>query len=152
MSTLKMIFFMINRKILEKKIKSLGLSIYAFEKVAGLKRDAIQNILHERSKQPSLKTLQAIAQALDCKIADFISFEDGSRVDKGFSTTKWGKHLFVNTIEAIDDEAKKMRIAFTSPQEILNIVEEVYTYSLETEQPANDPDLNFIRWTLKKLQ
>lgn len=142
---------MINRELLEKKIKSLGLSIYAFEKMAGLKRDAVQNILNGRSKQPSLKTLQAIASSLECQIAEFISFEDGSRISKGLSSAKWKKDLFINTIEAVDFEAKKLNISFKSPQEILSIVEEVYTYSLETDQNVKTPDLNFIKWTLKKL-
>lgn len=57
---------------LKQKMDESGLSVHALEKKAGLKRSAIQNILHGRSKKPSAEILFAISKVFGCSMRELL--------------------------------------------------------------------------------
>lgn len=61
----------LNQK-LKQKLDESGLSVHALEKKAGLKRSAVQNILHGRSKKPSAEILFAISKVFGCSIRELL--------------------------------------------------------------------------------
>ncbi|OJW51121.1 MAG: hypothetical protein BGO67_12390 [Alphaproteobacteria bacterium 41-28] len=69
-----------NVQKLGSKIKShiskANLSVRDLERLAGLKRSAVSNILEGKIKKPSLDTLRAIAKALNCSLTEFLELEE----------------------------------------------------------------------------
>ena len=65
-----------NLKNLQTTLKShllkSNLSIREVERRAGLNRSALSNILEGKSKNPTLHTLYALAEVLECSLSDFI--------------------------------------------------------------------------------
>lgn len=57
---------------LPKIIREKNLSISAFERIAGLKKNAVTNIINGHTKNPSAKTLQAIADLVGCSVKDLL--------------------------------------------------------------------------------
>ncbi len=57
---------------LRQKMDETGLSVHALEKKAGLKRSAVQNILHGRSKKPSAEILFAISKVFGCSMRELL--------------------------------------------------------------------------------
>lgn len=57
---------------LRTQISRSSLSVRDVERLAGLKRCALSNILEGKSKNPSIETLQATANVLGCSVSDFL--------------------------------------------------------------------------------
>lgn len=147
-----MLITQIRNKMNEKKI-----SVHALEKQAGLKSSAIHNILYGRSKNPSIKVVQAIAHALECDISELLEEErpstENNRSNKleesarEKENTPWDAKLYLSSFEKINLLINKNRISLTKDK-ILNIVEEVYLYSQKTG--SEKVDIHFAEWIINK--
>ena len=148
---------------LKQKMKEAGLSVHALEKKAGLKRSAVQNILHGRSKKPSAEILFAIAKVFQCSIRELI--------DKNSPPIKYdasGAHLStesqlsypVNSNNAINIELyvkaakmaekifKKYPYESYSEADVLKYILEIYQYAFNSHHDTIDP--YFAEWLFKK--
>lgn len=141
---------------LKNKMAEKGVSVHALEKQAGLKSSAIHNILYGRSKNPSIRVIKAIADALECDIAELIedrsttTNNNSARIEPK-STTKedvpWDSALYLDSFEEINSLINKNKLSLTK-EKILNIVEEVYTYSQNSGK--NKVDSYFAEWIINK--
>lgn len=136
-------------KKIKEKLEETGLSTTAFEKKAGLKRGALQNILGGRSKHPRIDMLTAIARELNCSIEDFIEdLPEETRFIPETPLTEWDKNLYLKTLEFVS-KSLKYTPSSVSKKDILESVEEIYVYSSKGGKKQNI-DKHFAEWFLQK--
>lgn len=133
------------KKIIKDKIEEKGISAHALEKMAGLKPSAVQNILYGRSKNPSISTIQAIANALGCSVTSLISGQDDESSSKA-SDLPWSQPLFLKCFDEVKNQLDKYGLTAMNKEEILSLVEEVYHYS--QSNGIDTADANFTKWII----
>jgi transcriptional regulator with XRE-family HTH domain len=135
------------RNLLDKQ----HLSVRALEKKAGLKRSAVQNILNGLSMSPRIETINAIAEALDCKVEDLISPQDltenikhkeSRTLDLSFNQSK----LLKVVVDEVLSAAGKTEI---SNKQMFFVIQETFLYCLENKKETVDP--SFVNWLIKKF-
>jgi len=134
------------KHILKKKIEEQGISAHALEKMAGLKPSAVQNILYGRSKNPSILTIKAIADALGCEITTLIDIPESAKKEPTPNHI-WDQELYLECSTACNESLHHMGMSF-SKDAILNIIDETYHYTVSNT--LKKPDKNFIRWIIEK--
>jgi len=136
---------------LKERMQIQGISAHRLEQEAGLKRSAVQNILHGRSRKPSAEILHAIAKILGCSITDLLG--DPS------STISWGSKKATVVDETLNfrlyDEAVKRTYnvlkkeeQLPSKQKTLEFINEIYQYSIDNKIDAID--MRFASWLAQK--
>ena len=147
--------------LIREKMNKKGISVHALEKQAGLKSSAIHNILYGRSKNPSIKVIKAIADALECDISELIDGEWSQTVEKisetsrhvgppplgGGDSIQWNSNLYLKSFERVNSLLKSKGSSLTK-EKILNIVDEIYSYSQKTGR--NEVDDFFAEWLVDK--
>lgn len=146
---------------IKERIHEQGLSTYALEKRAGLKPSAVQNILYGRSKNPSITIIQAIAQALGCRITDLIDDETRApsltkkenspfpSLQRGEERGDWDQNLYLQCFQEVNTLLEQERLNL-SRDKILEIVEEIYSYSQGNS--LKEPDKYFSKWLIDKTR
>jgi transcriptional regulator with XRE-family HTH domain len=156
---------------IKKRLSVRSLSVSELERRAGLKQSTVQNILHGRSKNPSIETIKCIAQELNCSIEELIGeivfsgASDNASSSPGLkaaspSTTglaegrfgaeeesSWNADLFIKAIITVQTILDKKNIKLPKKQ-ILASVEEVYKYSIGISE---DIDRRFAEWIIEKI-
>lgn len=136
-------------RILKEKITEKGISTHALEKKAGLRPSAIQNILYGRSKNPSIHIIQAVAQALGCRVSDLIQEESSENVSSHASkNAPWNQELYLACFSKVHEILKQEKKVLNRDK-IHELVEELYLYSVSND--LKDPDHLFCSWMVKKL-
>lgn len=136
------------------RMKAKALSIAALEREAGLKINAVRNILSGQSRKPSAETLQAIANVLDCSVRDLLNKDIGSvsltpHITKNSDDVvhEWLPSLFdacVFAIQKVFDEKKYT----PSAEEMFFLVKEVYFYALDKNE--KQVDHKFTEWFIDR--
>lgn len=142
---------------IKEKITEKGLSTHALEKRAGLKPSAIQNILYGRSKNPSITIVKAIADALDCSVADLLGEQNNSSTRslqfmtdsqvKNKGKNEWDQDLYLRCFQELNILLEKEKV-FLSKGKILELAEEIYEYS--QGNGLSIPDQYFAKWLIEK--
>lgn len=137
---------------IKRRMIAKSLNIQSLEKKAGLKISAVRNILNGTSKKPNVFTLYAIAEALDCSILDLLgsglspnaptSFNEGPNASK-----KWDADLFAQIVNVVR-KAYEERNGTLSSDKALSMIQEIYYYSLNKNEPQVDQ--NFSQWIIDK--
>jgi transcriptional regulator with XRE-family HTH domain len=109
---------------------------------------AVVNILHGRSKNPSLKTVHAIAQQLGCGVEELLNQPLSTPVTKQNSANSvWNADLYLETVKVLLESLKQHQM-----QPDLNwlheAISEAYAYALGN--PEQKCDSRFIRWLVEK--
>ncbi len=147
------------QKNIFERMRARKLTITALEKKAGLKPQAVRNILHGHIKKPAADTLQAIAKALDCTIIDIMEMSP--------STTE---ALIHQDDEKTAEQSTKEEILIVYPKIIaessqlvskyledhnynaalnhyFEIIKQIYLYTTKKENKEIDPA--FVEWLLE---
>lgn len=143
---------------IKQKISEQDSSVHALEKRAGLRPSAIQNIIYGRSKNPSITLIKAIAQALDCNIEDLVTSETLNQQQSKTHTSKhenrsssetkaWNQDLYLKCFNTIYSILKDNKIT-AEKNKILDIVDEIYNYSLRSSR--GEPDIYFATWLIER--
>jgi transcriptional regulator with XRE-family HTH domain len=125
-----------------------NITIPALERKAGVKTNAVRNILTGRSKNPNIDTLKAIARALECSLEELIASEqtEGNLISETRLAKVEDTTLYVQIVDNVLKEYNKKNIAPTISK--LNIVVlEIYSY-LHSKKKAIDVD--FIEWMVER--
>ena len=96
----------INVSLCEKILKicyDKNLNVLELEKISGLQKDTLRNIIRGRSKNPKFGTIITIASALNISI-DKLAFD----VNQINSSIIWDPFLLIETIQALEDTRKKL--------------------------------------------
>lgn len=134
------------KKDLAQAIKKRQLTVASFERLAGLKKNIVQNILRGTSKNPSVKTLQAIANALNCKLSDLV--EDKPHCDNSIDISSLkSKDLFIETTIFVTNYVSKN----DSHIELNEFVETIFSIFNFCENKNNSKlDMNFAEWIVNE--
>ncbi len=139
---------------IKRQLSIRNMSVSELERRAGLKQSTIQNILHDRSKNPSIETIRLIAQELNCSIEDLIGEFDS--LSSNIATTEpmipgegndWNAILFIKSVESIQRVLDKKNVKLPKKQ-VLTCVEEVYNYSMGISEEI---DQRFAEWIIEKI-
>lgn len=129
---------------IKKQLAINNISVNLLERRCGLKPSAIHNILHGRSKKPSLDIIQSIAQELDCTIEQLI--RDDEKVKNSQTHTPWNADLFIQSIEVIHKIFSQKGIQ-PSKEQAMTVADEVYKYSLRSSQKTDE---RFAEWLIER--
>lgn len=147
-----------NIRNLQTKLKSQllksNLSIREVERRAGLNRSALSNILQGKSKNPTLHTLYALAEALGCSLSDFMEAPvhaetkepSLNKVQVTFPTVL---PLLHQTMDTVDDCFKSIEFE-PNLEQFWICVKKVYVHALENHNNEIDP--LFAEWLIDKFK
>jgi transcriptional regulator with XRE-family HTH domain len=138
-----------------KAIEDSQLSVGVLEKKAGVKKNAIRNIIDGRSKNPTMETLLSIAAVIGCSIDNLIKGND-DLIQEASSPSQinqeiypWNMVLFQQVVQVINELLNK-RTIILSYDEVLDIVKEVYLFSIGKNEVIKTVDLRFAQWFIDK--
>jgi len=124
-------------------LKEQKLTVKDLETKAGLKPSAVSNILYDRSKNPTIDTLKAIAAAFDCSFSNLIS-DPEDKSGRGIRQTlaKDSIDLLVDTI----GKSNKIGFCDVSAEDFFKYALEVYKYS--EKNSLDHADSRFAKWII----
>ncbi len=141
---------------LKEKMTQEGLTAYSLERNAGLKPNAVHNIISGRSKNPSINVLQTIAQTLNCTVSDLIGEVNlGSHFNNAPSENPvtfceiLDNELYIKSLSYFAELLTKHK-CWMAKEKILECVEEIYLYSYR--KGLNKVDTHFAKWFFEKTR
>lgn len=140
---------------LKSQLLKSNLTIREVERRAGLNRSALGNILQGKSKNPTLHTLYAIAEALGCSLSDLIESPES---EEGISTQAPSKVkvVFPTLVpllhEIIDVVATDFRNIDYDPnlEQFWLCVRKVYIHAFE--EKSHNVDHKYAEWLVDKFK
>lgn len=103
---------------------------------------AVVNILHGRSKNPSIKTARAIAKELGCSVEELLA--EDLNIKKN---STWNQELYAKVCDVVLSQIQILQLQPT-PKIVGMWLEEVYAYSIES--PELTVDQRFVNWLLER--
>ena len=131
----------IKRQLIEKNMTAAEL-----ERRTGIPH-AVINILHGRSKNPSIRTAQAIAKELGCSVEELFSEPKEKTFCNNKTNTSWNAELYHLAFTAVCEHIKNQDVAPT-PNLVSECITEVYMYTLDS--PQKTVDQRFVQWLIQK--
>lgn len=129
------------KKNIELLIEQYGFDIVSLEKKAGLRKNAVYNIVKDKSKEPAVALVQAIADVFDLTVKDLLT-----PAELHSTLTSRDLDLLANVTRSVCNELKADNITIKFNQ-IIALVKEAYDYSYD--HPTSAADVKFIKWTIK---
>lgn len=162
--------YIIMESILQKNIKERlekkKISVAELERRIGL-RHAVINIMHGRSKNPSIRVAQAIAKELECSMEDLLSNDNNAAIQEQVVfnqhisleddkenyhelkelSKQWDPLLAKQALEALNKYLTDNKL---NPQhtEIFQCMDEIYRYSYNN---AKQIDFLFVNWIAERF-
>lgn len=143
---------------LRSHINRSNLSVRDVERLAGLKRCALSNILEGKSKKPSTETLQATAKVLGCSVSDLLDApgpEDTTHFQAGLEEAQKPLVLPVRApilceiMTSLDTCFKSINYE-PNLEQFWQCVIRVYSYTLGSGESTVDP--KFTQWLVNKFK
>lgn len=134
---------------IKRHLQAKNMSAAELERRTGIPH-AVVNILHGRSKNPSIKTAQAIAKELGCSVEELIAEESGMQsnpVQNQSQKQAWNAELYVAVFNAVYKQLQSMQLQ-PSPEQVGQWLIEVYNYALGSKTPT--VDIRFVQWLLER--
>lgn|SRR5690606_5393374 len=148
------------RENLPKIIKEKNLSVSAFERMAGLKKNAVTNIINGHTKNPSAKTLQSIADLVGCSVKDLLqNNEINSYTSLQRSTvsspTSEVKVTYLEDIDLFNEISSYFTQCLKNKEskvDINNFLQSIVeTYSFCYFKNDKKFDIRFADWSIEKI-
>lgn len=139
------------KDILPTHIKKLKVTVAEFERMSGLNRNTVQNILRGNSIHPTKETLEKIAATLKCDIKDLMdethpTLKKNKHIPKTTMFFNIEHHQLMNEIVAYVLAELKQRHISPQADEFFKSISEIYQYCIGSEEIAFDK--RFGNWTL----
>ncbi len=140
---------------IKKHLHAKNMTAAELERRTGIPH-AVVNILHGRSKNPSLRTAQAIAKELGCSVDDLFTVNPprtqaapptanpNTKQDYGNS---WDPKLYAAVVTAVLNTIATINIT-PDAAKVAHWITEVYQYTLGSPESAIDQ--RFVRWLVEK--
>jgi len=126
-------------KNIKDRVSESHIPVSVLERRAGLKPSALRNILHGRSKNPTIETVSQLANQLGCSVEDLL----GLTPNKTTETLPLNLPLLKEAIQGIFEYIEEDKIK-PCLDDFLSCIKEVYKYTIK--QKSNTPDKCFIEW------
>lgn len=126
---------------IKKKLHAKNMTAAELERRTGIPH-AVVNILHGRSKNPSIRTAQAIAKELGCSVEELLS---ENNVDLG--SAQWNQELYTQAFNVL---CAQIQISNKKPTPELmgQWLSDIYNYAIGSENLQ--VDTRFVRWLLDR--
>lgn len=143
---------------LRSYIDQSNLTVRDIERLAGLKRCALSNILEGKSKRPSIETLQATSKVLGCTVSDLLegfegedttSFQSGLEEAQKPIVLPVQAPLLCEIITALDACFKNINYE-PNLEQFWQCAIRIYSYTLGSGERTIDP--KFIEWLVNKFK
>jgi DNA-binding Xre family transcriptional regulator len=141
---------------IKQMIDNKKLSVARLEKIAGLQKGTVRDIIVGKSKNPTINTLTKICKALECTFNDLLSNEwmisQESTLLSGmnsYANMEWDYELFTKSMETIEKYLNKYQLSFKLNKAITLIID-LYLYSLTKNNKQIDEKA--AEWLVEKLQ
>lgn len=132
-------------------MKERNISINQLERSPGVKASSVQNIIYGRSRNPGVKTLRAITDALGCEVEDLFNVNEISIPLKltSIEDTQFNWSLYLDVIRALEIQCNELGITLSKDQGLV-VADEIYQYSLQAGH--SQADLHYTKWILQRSQ
>lgn len=130
---------------IKRQLHAKNMSAAELERRTGIPH-AVVNILHGRSKNPSIRTAQAIAKELGCTVEDLFA-EEPQQTKATESNHTWDAQLYTDVFNAVIICVQKLKLQ-PQPEAMATWLTEVYRYTLGS--PDHKVDQRFIEWLLAR--
>lgn len=127
---------------IKKKLTAKNMTAAELERRTGIPH-AVVNILHGRSKNPSIRTAQAIAKELGCSVEDL--FAEEHEITTSPSNQVWNAALYTEVFAIVTNCIQTLNLQ-PQPETVAAWLTEVYRYTLGS--PEHKVDLRFVQWLL----
>jgi transcriptional regulator with XRE-family HTH domain len=132
---------------IKKQLHAKNMTAAELERRTGIPH-AVVNILHGRSKNPSLKTAQAIAKELGCSVEDLFSEQEDSVANNVASASvPWQPQIYHAVFTAVHANIVKLNLQPSATQ-VATWLTEVYAYTMGS--PNQAIDARFVQWLLTR--
>lgn len=131
---------------IKKHLSAQNMTAAELERRTGIPH-AVVNILHGRSKNPSLKTVQAIAKELNCSVEDLLAEDIQHAQENKQRANTCNILLYEQVFTAVIKCVRELHLQ-PSPELMANWLTDIYLYSLGS--PEQKVDLRFVQWQLSK--
>ncbi len=131
---------------IKKHLTAQNMTAAELERRTGIPH-AVVNILHGRSKNPSLKTVQAIAKELNCSVEDLLAEDIVAVTAQAKTKQTWNAELYQQVFLAVMQCVQQLSLQ-PNPQQMANWLTEVYEYALGS--PEQKVEQRFVQWLLGK--
>jgi len=129
---------------IKRQLQAKNMTAAELERRTGIPH-AVVNILHGRSKNPSIKTAQAIAKELGCSIEALFAEDDAPKVE--LAPSHWNPQLYAAAFAAVYAQIQTSKLQPT-PQQVGQWLTDVYTYALGSTTVG--VDARFVEWLLDR--
>lgn len=129
---------------IKKQLAKKNMSAAELERRTGIPH-AVVNILHGRSKNPSLRTAQAIAKELGCSVEELLN--EHPEVTAEAMPNAWNGELYQAAANAVCNEIARLKLQ-PSPHAVAECITEVYVYAQGS--PTQMVDQRFAAWIVNK--
>ena len=132
------------REQIVNRAKEKNLSIMALEEKARINKGTANNIVHNKSLNPTIETLYAIAEVFECTVNDLIAnpSDTNSQPPKDYELEV---SLFWDTVECTLSNIKAKNIPM-SMESTLSIIKQAYIFLLTKKNKKIDKE--FIEWLI----
>ena len=125
----------LKKKLLEiTKQRSIDYS--KIERRAGLSRNFIFNIIHDRSKNPGIYSIVKLADALNCSIDELVDRK--SIAIKRKILVKYNPTIMQQVCEYVMSFVKKNHANECNAQDVVYAINEIYEYSIDNSKDSID--------------
>lgn len=135
------------QKSLRKRLDDRNISTRELERLAGLKESAVRNILLGKSQTPTIRTILAICDVLECKVEDLVEGTDSPESANTQIQHEWNPEVFLESCRVTTKILKDLS-AQPKINEVLQSVKEIYEYSLGKDDKTVDE--SFSIWFLQR--
>lgn len=146
---------LILQKNIRKGLANKLMSVSELERHCGLKHSAIQNILHGRSKSPSISIIKSIAEGFGCSIEQLLSDDmilsnksKSNSPPKTVTQAIWQPKLFIKCLLATQEAFEQKGIVPSFDQAIASATE-VYNYTINASTEIVDD--RFVEWLIERF-
>ena len=138
------IYVMINtlQQNIKRQLQAKNMTAAGLERRTGIPH-AVINILHGRSKNPSIKTAQAIAKELGCTVEELIAEEGAAQTP----ITTWRPEIYTAALVALNAGIAQMNLQ-PKPEMVGKWLTEIYNYTIGS--PRTEVDQRFVLWLLSR--
>ncbi len=143
------------QKQLSSRIQKMRIPVRQLEREAGLKANAITNILRGVSKKPSAESLVSIAKVLECTIEDLLEIQASTAPNQDKKLfKKEDNSLVIENVELFEkastavlqmSQTKNRTLTY---EKFLFLSREIYNYSLE--HSLTEVDERFAGWLIER--
>lgn len=129
---------------IKRQLQAKNMTAAELERRTGIPH-AVINILHGRSKNPSIRTAQAIAKELGCSIEELFGAE--ANAVEAQETPSFNIQIYTAAFQALCKQVQTSNIQAT-PELMAQWLTDIYKYSLGTKDASID--LRFVQWLLER--